>query len=174
MTYTQYTHPLRVRPGRPYGVVRANRAEQLVAVVAQHPGLTAAQLAALAGVREDYGTKALVALHVRGLARSEWRRVSVQQGQRECRVWFPTPLALDLLTGRDHPGTLLGQIRATLAERPHTVRELAAVVSLPLDALRTVLRVMVLQGDCRRVRHMAGERYALPLDTWDEAEECAA
>jgi hypothetical protein len=39
--------------------------------------------------------------------------------------------------------------------------------------LHTVLRLMVLHGDLRRSRHMQGERFALPLDTWDEHEDAA-
>lgn len=173
MSDTLYTDPERARPGRQYGAVVMNRAEALLLVIARNPGLTASQLAPLAAMRRDYTGKTLNALAARGLARSQW--ASVQRGHGPCdvRVWYAVDLVNDLLHGRDHPGTLLGRIRAAVSDGPQTEAALRARLDLPAAMLHTVLRLMVLHGDLRRSRHMQGERFALPLDTWDEHEDAA-
>jgi hypothetical protein len=174
VTYVQYTDPERARPGRQYGAVVMNRAESLLLVLARNPALTASQLASLAAMRRDYTDKTLKALVARGLARSQW--ASVQRGDGPCdvRVWYAVGLVNDLLEGRDHPGTLLGRIRAAVADGPQTEAALRARLDLPAAMLHTVLRLMVLHGDLRRSRHMQGERFALPVDSWDDEEAGAA
>lgn len=174
MTYVQYTDPERARPGRKYEAVIMNRAESLLLVLARNPGLTASQLASLAAMRRDYTDKTLKALVARGLARSQW--ASVQRGDGPCdvRVWYAVDLVTDLLQGRDHPGTLLGRIRAAVADGPQTEAALRARLDLPAAMLHTVLRLQVLHGDLRRVRSKWGERFALPVDSWDDEEADAA
>lgn len=174
MTYVQYRDPERARPGRKYEAVIMNRAESLLLVLARNPGLTASQLASLATMRRDYTDKTLKALVARGLARSQW--ASVQRGDGPCdvRVWYAVDLVTDLLQGRDHPGTLLGRIRAAVADGPQTEAALRARMDLPAAMLHTLLRLQVLHGDLRRVRSKWGERFALPLDTVDDEEADAA
>ena len=174
MTYVQYRDPERARPGRRYEAVIMNRAESLLLVLARNPGLTASQLASLATMRRDYTDKTLKALVARGLARSQW--ASVQRGDGPCdvRVWYAVDLVNDLLEGRDHPGTLLGRIRAAVTDGPQTEAALRARLDLPAAMLHTLLRLQVLHGDLRRVRSKWGERFALPLDTVDDEEADAA
>ena len=174
MSDTLYTDPERARPGRKYEAVIMNRAESLLLVLARNPGLTASQLASLATMRRDYTDKTLKALVARGLARSQW--ASVQRGHGPCdvRVWYAVDLVDDLLQGRDHPGTLLGRIRAAVSDGPQTEAALRARLDLPAAMLHTVLRLQVLHGDLRRVRSKWGERFALPLDTVDDEEADAA
>lgn len=174
MNYTAYTDPPRIRPGRPYSEVRATRAERVMLAVAKCPGQCATQLADAVSLHPDHVRWALTNLHAQGLVRFERHRVTVGNDTRERRLWYAVALVSEIETGRDHPGTLLGQIRAALAERPHTVRQLARRISLSEAVLRTVCRVLVLQGDLRRIRGKIGERYALPLDVLDDDDEVAA
>ena len=159
MTYTLYTDRPRNRPGRAYGVVRANRHEQVLVHLAKNGGHHTPAIAHALGLNREYTQLILMRLQRDGFALSEWAQV----GTRERRVWHATEIVHDLLTGRDHPGTPLGAIRAAL-HLPLTMQEIQRAVAMPLPRLRTVLRLLVLQGDLRRVRKMHGECFALPLD----------
>lgn len=171
MSYTTYIDRPRNRPGRQYGVVRANRHEQILVHVANNPGHATPVIASALGLNRDYTHLALMRLHEDGFVCSQWARVCVAAHTRERRVWHATALVHDLLAGRDHPGTLLGQIRAAV-DSPRTMQEIQAVTHLPLPRLRTILRLLVLQGDLRRVRKMHGECFALPLV--EDEEDLAA
>ncbi len=172
MTYTLYTDRPRNRPGRAYGVVRANRHEQILVHVANNPGHATPLIALALGLNRDYTHLALMRLHEDGLVAFEWARVCVSAHTRERRVWHATALVHDILDGRDHPGTPLGAIRAAL-HVPSTLQQVHTATGIPLRRLRTILRLLVLQGDLRRVRTMRGECFALP-HVLDDDEDLAA
>jgi hypothetical protein len=172
VSYTTYTDRTRNRPGRQYGVVRANRHEQILVHVANNPGRATPVIALALGLNRDYTHLALMRLHEDGFVCSQWARVCVAAHTRERRVWHATALVHDLLAGRDHPGTTLGDIRQALRS-PLTMQEIQRAVAIPLPRLRTILRLLVLQGDLRRVRKMHGECFALP-EVLEDDEDLAA
>jgi hypothetical protein len=160
------------------GVIIPNRMEQVLPYVVRDAGRSAEDYGTLIGLRRTNTFDALEALTERGLVRFVPKEKQLAHGGiRYFYEWYPTALGEDVITSRDHPGTVLGDLRAALADGPRTFHELERLGILPTETLRTVLRLMVIQGDLVRRRGARAECFGLvPLDDeWDATElPCAA
>lgn len=154
------------------GLIIANRMEQMLPLVVRDAGLGAEHYGERLGMRRPNAFGALESLADRGFVRSVTSEKQCSHGGiRYFYEWHPTTLGRDVIESRDHPGTVLGELRAALADGPRSIPELVRLRILPPDTLRTVLRLMVIQGDLVRRRGCKAERFGLvPLDDeWDVA-----
>lgn len=169
----------RPRPANPrahyHEPIRPNRMEQIAQAVARDPGHPAPWYAAQGGMQEQYTYRTLNELAARGFVAAVIRVTTLHGDRRERRCWYPTALMRDVLEGRDHPGTVLGTIRAVVADRPQPLEVIQQAVALPLETVRTLLRLLVLAGDLQRTRTYRWDVYGLvPLEDEREDEEAAA
>lgn len=142
--------------------------ERLALALVDHSGSTVTELHEITGLPYYSLKDSVRRLEERRLATRAVKQVACGWGRKSATSWHTVPLMRDVVEGRDHPGTPLGELRTALETGGRTLVELAAALPWSSDTLRTVLRVLVVQGDLRRERAARGEVYLLPLVADDD------